>query len=228
MVLPEPEFGTVQPWVYGVVMPLQRLLLSLYFRQIEIQGLEHLPMNGPVVLVPKHFSRWDPLVVALLSVEPFRFMTNANQFSGVQGWLLPRLGAFPVDLARPKVSSFRTAIAILQAGHKLIIFPEGGIVRDRPVRALKPGFARLVLQAEAALSQAASQPVTIPIVPIALRYRPAAQARAAITLRIAPPLSSAAFADLDDKQQAIALTAAVQTTLERELAAIGWEPLHQG
>jgi hypothetical protein len=37
-------------------------------------------------------------------------MTNANQFEGFQGWLIQRLGAFPVDLNHPKVSSFRVAI----------------------------------------------------------------------------------------------------------------------
>jgi 1-acyl-sn-glycerol-3-phosphate acyltransferase len=142
-----------------------------------------LPVNGPLVLAPKHFSRWDPLVLGVLSLEPFWFMTNANQFVGVQGWFLRRLGAFPVDLNRPKLASFRLTIALLQAGKKLMLFPEGGIVRDQPVRSLKPGLARLVMQAEANLPS-----VAIPVVPIALHYSPGAVWRSDVTIQIAPPL----------------------------------------
>uniref|UniRef100_A0ACD5GP18 Lysophospholipid acyltransferase family protein n=1 Tax=Desertifilum tharense IPPAS B-1220 TaxID=1781255 RepID=A0ACD5GP18_9CYAN len=87
--------------------------------------MENLPDTGPVVLAPKHYSRWDPLAIALLSIEPLYFMTNANQFSGVQGWFIQRLGAFPVELNRPSLSSLRCAVELLQQGKKLVLFPEG-------------------------------------------------------------------------------------------------------
>ncbi|MDX2241248.1 MAG: lysophospholipid acyltransferase family protein [Leptolyngbyaceae cyanobacterium bins.302] len=211
----EHEQVSVLPWLYWSLLPLHRLLLSLYFSRIVIQGLEHLPVNGPVVLAPKHFSRWDPVVIELLSLEPFWFMTNANQFEGVQGWFIRRMGAFPVDLARPKVSSFRTAIALLQAGKKLVLFPEGGIVRDQPIRPLKTGLARLVLQAEASLDAG-----SIPVVPIAIHYHPQVQPRAAVTLHIAPPLYSANFQQADEKQTAQVFTQALQDALLAGLRAI--------
>lgn len=213
---------SVKPWLYWSLLPIHRVFLSLYFRQIEIQGLEYLPVNGPVVLAPKHFSRWDPVVLAVLSVEPLWFMTNANQFAGVQGWFIQRLGGFPVDLTRPKVSSFRTAIALLQAGKKLVLFPEGGIVKDQPVRSLKPGFARLILQAESSLGAG-----TIPVVPIAIRYHPRDQRRAAITIHISPPLRSCNFQGEDEKHTAQHLTQAVQDGLLQGLEAItAGEGLH--
>jgi len=205
----------VVPWLYWSLVPIHRLFLSLYFRQIVIHGLEHLPVNGPVVLAPKHFSRWDPLVLAVLSLEPLWFMTNANQFEGVQGWFIRRLGAFPVDLTRPRVSSFRTAIALLQSGKKLMIFPEGGIVRDQPVRPLKSGFARLVLQAEATMGGEST-----PVVPIAIRYQPRDQRGATIAIHIAPPLYSRDYLRSNEKQAAQSLTQAVQDALIRELNQI--------
>lgn len=211
-----PEPATVVPWLYWSLLPLHRLFLSLYFRQIVIQGAEHLPVNGPAVLAPKHLSRWDPVVLGVLSVEPLWFMTNANQFEGVQGWFIQRLGAFPVDLARPKVSSFRTAIALLQAGKKLVLFPEGGIVPQQPLRSLKPGLARMVLQAEATSDSGA-----IPIVPISLRYDPRDERRAAIIIRIGPPLYAADFQQADDKQTAVVLTQALEAALLNGLRQIG-------
>lgn len=203
----------VSPWLYWLLLPLHRLFLSLYFASIVIHGTKHLPTQGPVVLAPKHYSRWDPFVLAVLSTEPLWFMTNSNQFSGVQGWFLWRLGAFPVDVNHPKVASFRVAIGLLQARKKLMLFPEGGIVRDQPVRPLKPGLARLVLQAEAS----ALEPLQIPIVPIAIQYQPAPGWRSHITITISPPLHTADYRQSTDKQTAQAITTALEAALLKAL-----------
>ncbi len=200
---------TVVPWLYWLVLPIHRLFLSLYFSSIVIQGSQHLPVQGPVVLAPKHYSRWDPFVLALLSVEPLWFMTNANQFSGIQGWFIQRLGAFPVELNQPKIASFRYAIALLQAQKKLMLFPEGGIVRDRPLRSLKAGLARLVLQAEAT----ALEPVQIPLVPIAIHYSPSPRWRSQVRIDVSPPLYTCNYQQDTDKKTAQALTEALETAL---------------
>jgi 1-acyl-sn-glycerol-3-phosphate acyltransferase len=203
----------VEPWLYWFLFPLHRLLLTLYFRRIVIEGREYLPEFGPMVLAPKHYSRWDPVVLGLLSREPLYFMTNANQFAGVQGWFIERLGSFPVDLEHPAVSSLKTAIALLQAGKKLVIFPEGGIVRDRPVRSLRSGLARLVLQAES-LSR---DRLTLPIIPIALRYDPSASWGATIFIHISPPLYSQTYRQKTDKQTALVLTQVLEDALLKNL-----------
>ena len=212
--LSEPPIQTsIALWLYWLLLPLHRLFLSLFFGSIVIEGSKYLPTQGAMVLAPKHYSRWDPVVLALLSVEPLWFMTNANQFSGWQGWLLPRLGAFPVDVEHPKIASFRYAIELLQRGKKLMLFPEGGIVRDQPVRSLKPGLARLVLQAEAL----SPEPRPIPIVPIAIHYRPAPVWRSHITITIRPPLYAAVYRQSTDKQTAQALTDALENALLQSL-----------
>lgn len=208
--------ASVTPWLYWTLFPVHRIFLSLYFGQIIFQGYENLPESGPVVLAPKHFSRWDPVVISLLSTEPLRFMTNANQFEGFQGWLIQRLGAFPVDLNHPTLSTMRCAIELLQAGKKMVMFPEGGIVRDQPLRPLKTGLARLVLQAEAKIPEG----LKIPIVPIAIRYDPGANPCANILINISSPLYSHEYRQENDKQTAVALTQALQDALLRGLESI--------
>jgi 1-acyl-sn-glycerol-3-phosphate acyltransferase len=143
-------------------------------------------------------------------------MTKADQFEGFQGWLIQRLGAFPVDLNHPKVSSLRCAVELLQAGKKLVMFPEGGIVRDQPLRSLKTGLARLVLQAEAA----APETLAIPIVPIALRYDPSADRGARVFIHISSPVYSRDNRRENDKQTAVALTQAIQVALVQGLDTI--------
>ncbi|MFB2937359.1 lysophospholipid acyltransferase family protein [Aerosakkonemataceae cyanobacterium BLCC-F154] len=199
----------ISPWLYWSLFPIHRIFLSLYFGKIIIEGESYLPEFGPVVIAPKHYSRWDPLLISLLSREPLFFMTNANQFAGIQGWLIERLGAFPVDLNHPTVSSMRNAIELLQGGKKLVLFPEGGIVRDRILRSLKPGLARLVLQAEAKLPQ----PASIPIIPITLKYQPTANFLADVFINIQPPIYSQDYRQENDKQTAIVLTEALETAL---------------
>lgn len=206
----------VAPWLYWPLVPVHRAFLALYFGRIEISGDEHLPQHGPVVLASKHFSRWDPLILASLSTEPLRAMTNANQFAGFQGWVIRRLGAYPIELAHPQLTSLRHTIKLLHSGHKLLIFPEGGIVRDQALRPLKLGLARIVLQAETT----AREPIAIPIVPIALRYVPGAHPKARVFIHISSPLYTKAYREGNDKQTAQALTQALESSILKGLEAI--------
>jgi 1-acyl-sn-glycerol-3-phosphate acyltransferase len=202
-----PTTATVKPWLYWSLFSVHRTFLKVYFSSIEIQGQENLPKQGPFILASKHFSRWDPLVLSLLSTEPLRFMTNANQFAGVQGWTIERLGAFPVNLARPSVSSFRCAIDLLREKRKLVIFPEGGIVRDQPLREFKTGLARMVIQAEA------SGEMEVPILPIALSYSPNPSAGARVSIRINAPLYINNYRQENNKQTAQLLTQAIYSRI---------------
>ncbi|WP_404787286.1 lysophospholipid acyltransferase family protein [Altericista sp. CCNU0014] len=206
----------VSPWVYPPIAAGNRLLQRAFFGPLTVRGREHLPLNGPAVLAIKHYSRWDPLAIAQLQPKAIRFMTNANQFGGIQGWIIRRLGSFPVDLARPQKSSIKHAIELLHQGEILGIFPEGGIVRDRPLRSLKPGFARLILQAEAT----AARPLAIPITPIALRYQPEAQRGAAVYIDISPAFSSRDFEASSDKARAAQMTQHLEKVLRDRLEAL--------
>lgn len=170
----------IVPWLYWTLWPLHRLLLHLYFARITIRGREQLPKEGRFVLAPKHYSRWDPVILPLLWPYPLRFMTNAIEFGGLQGWFIRRLGAFAIDLNRPQPSSLRHALELLKTGQPLVVFPEGGIERELPLRPLKPGLARLVLHAQ--------DEHPIPIFPVGIAYAPQPQFRSCVTLYVAPPL----------------------------------------
>lgn len=210
-----PTQSYVSPWVFPIITTTNRFFLRhLFFKSITVQGQAHLPSHGPAVLAIKHYSRWDPLVIAQMCPEAVRFMTNANQFSGLQGWLLMRLGAFAIDLARPQKSSIKQMIDLLHEGEVVGIFPEGGIVRDEPLRSLKPGLARLILQTESS----AKQPVPIPIIPIAIHYVPEAKSGASVWVDISPPFTSKQFSGESDKHKAAQMTEHLEMVLRDRLA----------
>jgi 1-acyl-sn-glycerol-3-phosphate acyltransferase len=147
----------------------QDLALPLWFRQIRVEGQQWLPSSGPVLIAPTHKARWDALLVPhaagrRVNGRDCRFMVTLDEMRGVQGWLLQRLGCFAVNQARPGLGSLRHAVALLEAGEQLVVFPEGRIRRDddQPLR-LQQGLARLA-------GLAASRGVIVPVLPVGIAY----------------------------------------------------------
>jgi 1-acyl-sn-glycerol-3-phosphate acyltransferase len=159
----------ISPWLSPVAMVVtQDIALRAWFRQVTVIGRSHLPHQGPVLLAPTHKARWDALILPhaagrRVSGRDCRFMVTLDEMKGLQGWLLHRLGCFPVNQNRPSLASLRYAVDLLAGGQQLVVFPEGRIRRDGgPIR-LHQGLARLALLA-------ASQGVSVPVVPVGIAY----------------------------------------------------------
>ncbi len=140
----------VSPWLMTLLYPMGRLFLHLYFGEIAIAGTEHLTTSGPVVLAPTHRSRWDAILLSLAAGRlttgrDLRFMVTQSEVTGIQGWFIRRLGGFPIDIRRVDVGSLSFSVALLQQGEMLVVFPEGGIFRDRTVHPLKRGIGRIAM-----------------------------------------------------------------------------------
>jgi 1-acyl-sn-glycerol-3-phosphate acyltransferase len=205
------------PWLMSLVYPLGRYgLLPSYFKSIEVIGQEHLPKSGPVILAPTHRSRWDALMVPYVAGRyatgrDLRFMVTANEAVGLQGWLMRRTGAFPIDTERPAISSLRHGMEILQQGEVLVLFPEGNLFYKREIQPLKPGLARLALQTEA------SQPgLGLKVVPIAFHYEPLMPRwRCTVSVRIGAPLQVSDYEVDSVKSSAPVLTADLDRALKQ-------------
>jgi 1-acyl-sn-glycerol-3-phosphate acyltransferase len=206
----------VSPWLTSLAYPLgYKVVLPAYFRHLQVLGSEHIPTEGPVVLAPTHRARWDALTVAYAAGQwatgrDLRFMVSANEVRGLQGWFIRRLGGFPVNTQNPAIASLRLGVEILQQGEMLVIFPEGGIFRDRQVHPLKPGLARLALQAEA------SQPgLGVKIVPMSIVYGDTQVSYGCgMTIRIGAPLAAANYNTCTPKDGAKQLTADLQVAIQ--------------
>lgn len=201
------------PWLLSLAYPIARYgLLPFYFRRIEVLGRENLPATGPIILAPTHRSRWDALIVPYavghdITGRVLRFMVSADEMKGLQGWLIRRLGGFPVNTRQPAIATLRHSIELLQREEALVIFPEGDIYRQ--CQSLKPGLARLALQAEA------SQPcLGIQIVPIGIQYsQPLVPWRSAVKIRIGEPVKVADYELETPKASAKRLTTDVDHVL---------------
>lgn len=141
--------------LYWIVRAFLQPAIHLYFR-LRRTGQDHIP-DGPVVLAANHRSFLDPFIVATCTFRPVYFVAKKELFDRRwQGWLLNRLGAFPVKRGQSDEDTMQTALALLDRGEAVVIFPEGTRHREGPVRSPRRGVGRLALESGA------------PVVPVAI------------------------------------------------------------
>lgn len=215
--LAPPVDSEIAPWLLKLSYPLGRFVLfPFYFARVQIWGQEHLPKTGPVILAPTHRSRWDALMMPYatghhITGRHLRFMVSADEVTGVQGWFIRRMGGFPINTDRPAIASLRHGVELLEAGEMVVIFPEGNIYRESEVQPLKPGLARLALQAEASTPH-----LGVKIVPISIQYnKPLVPWRSRAQVHIGPAIPVADYMTGRPKQDSKGLTTALQTAMNR-------------
>lgn len=209
-----PQSG-VSPWLSAIVYPLSRCgLLPFYFRNIKVQGRENLPREGPVILAPTHRSRWDAFIVPY-AAGPYvtgrhsRFMVTSDEMRGLQGWVIRKMGGFAVNQKHPAIATVRHGVDLLCQGEMVVIFPEGNIFRDGTVHDLKPGLARLAIQAESHHPN-----LGVKIVPMSLHYDPIVPNwRSRVDVKIGVPLEVSRYAEGSPKRQARRLMADLSRSL---------------
>jgi 1-acyl-sn-glycerol-3-phosphate acyltransferase len=141
--------------LYALVRAVLAPLVRGWFR-MRVTGREHVPGHGAAILAPNHKSFLDSFFIGLATRRHLRFMGKVELFEGPWGWLLVRLGAFPVRRGESDAEALRTARAILSQGGLLAIFPEGTRVRDpRALGSPRRGAGRLALESGAPLVPAA-------------------------------------------------------------------------
>jgi 1-acyl-sn-glycerol-3-phosphate acyltransferase len=141
--------------VYWTVRAFLQPALFVYFR-LRRTGHAHIPKGG-VILAANHRSFLDPFVVGACLFRPVYFVAKKELFDRRwQGWLLNRLGAFPVKRGQSDEESMQTALALLARGEAVVIFPEGTRHREGPLHEPRRGVGRLALESGA------------PVVPIAI------------------------------------------------------------
>lgn len=205
------------PWLIKIAYPLAYyLIMPFYFRQIEITGQENVPPSGPVIVAPTHRSRWDALMVPyalgrwVSGRDPY-FMVSAPEMRGVQGWLISRLGGFPVNIERPGLGTLRHSFELLSQGEMVVIFPEGGIFRDRQVHPLKTGVARIALEVASAKPHSGMK-----ILPVSIKYsQPIPRRGCQVEVKIGPCLNVAEYRQNSLKKEREKLTADLELALKQ-------------
>ena len=208
----------ISPWMARILYPLGcYLVLPLFFGKIQINGQENIPLQDPVIVAPTHRSRWDAFIVPyaigrLVSGRDLRFMVSANEVTGFQGWVIRRMGGFPVDTDHPQLSSVRYSVELLkQEREMLVIFHEGGIFNDYKIHSLKRGVASIALQAETDRSNRG-----VKILPMTIRYsQPYPSWGTEVKVDIGTPLTVNEYLGKSLRQSSQKLTIALEESLQQ-------------
>jgi 1-acyl-sn-glycerol-3-phosphate acyltransferase len=140
---------------YALVRLLSVLVLRSWFR-VHISGADHIPESGAAIIAPNHKNFLDAFFVGIGTRRHVRYMAKVELFRRPFGWLLLRLGAFPVRRGEMDTEAIETARAILRAGGLVVVFPEG--TRVEQVDALgspRHGAGRLAFETGAPIIPAA-------------------------------------------------------------------------
>jgi 1-acyl-sn-glycerol-3-phosphate acyltransferase len=169
--------------VYTIAWYLCRWIARAFFA-LEIEGEEHVPKVGPVILAPNHVSYLDPVLIAISVGRPVHSMAKSELFRNrAMAWLLRALKGFPITRERVDPSSLKHALCLLAAEHVVVMFPEGTRGDGRTLGPAKSGLGLV-----AARSGACVVPVfhwgSERVLPRGARWL----RRAPLRLRFGPPL----------------------------------------
>jgi 1-acyl-sn-glycerol-3-phosphate acyltransferase len=136
-------------------------VVKLFFRlccQVHIEGREHIPSQGGVVLVSNHISVFDTVLLpyTVLAAQGMQIIwapAKAELFrSRLLGSLLTSLGVFPVRRGQHDRQAMRRMISYMRT-EKMMLFPEGTRSRDGRLHEGKRTVGKLIY---------AARPVVIP------------------------------------------------------------------
>lgn len=203
--------------VYAALRWFLGLAMRVFFRQVEVVGLEHVPARGPVIFAGNHpNSLIDPILIITSCGRRVRFAAKDTLFSTrIMRALLGALGAVPLRRKDDhggagkldNDAAFTAMFDALGAGDAIGIFPEGLSHDASQLARLKTGAARLALGA-------ARRGAPVVVVPCGLTFIHPKRFRSRVLVQYGAPIEIAAPAD----DAADAAAPAQQLTARIELA----------
>ncbi len=134
--------------IKAVLGPIMRLM----FRP-QVEGAEHIPGDGPVILAGNHLTFIDSMILPLVCDRQVCFIGKDEYVTGkglkgrLMAWFFTGVGMIPVDRdgGRGGVAALMTGRRVLEEGKVFGIYPEGTRSPDGRLYRGRTGIARLTL-----------------------------------------------------------------------------------
>ena len=112
-----------------VIKFIVRGALYIWFKlvyRLEINGLENVPKEGPIIFCGNHRSYIDPPLIVATAKRDMKFLAKEelykNKFLAFLGWAFE---AIPVKRDEKDISAIKTSLKDLKEGKCIALFPEG-------------------------------------------------------------------------------------------------------
>jgi 1-acyl-sn-glycerol-3-phosphate acyltransferase len=157
------------------------LLMRVLYRP-RVEGVEHIPGDGPVIVAGNHVTFVDSMFLSLVVKRQVYFIGKDEYVTGkgfkgrLMAWFFTTCGMIPVDRdgGHGGVAALMTGRRVLEEGRIFGIYPEGTRSPDGRLYRGRTGVARLTLMTGA------------PVVPFAMIGTDKVQPGGSGMLRIAP------------------------------------------
>ncbi|MBI5029579.1 MAG: 1-acyl-sn-glycerol-3-phosphate acyltransferase [Chloroflexi bacterium] len=127
-----------------------------YFRlyhRLKIEGVENVPLHGPLFVLINHISFLEPFALGLgLMKRPLLpsvdiFTVAKKELYSVKpiGKFLDSLGFFPIDRERMDMTAMRTMLNILKQNKIIAMAPEGTRSPTGQLQAFQPVVAKIAI-----------------------------------------------------------------------------------
>jgi glycerol-3-phosphate O-acyltransferase / dihydroxyacetone phosphate acyltransferase len=182
---------------YRVLRGLGQLALRWFYRDVEVLGIERLPVTGPVLIASNHPNALvDALVVGCTLRRPLTLTAKATLLENpITRALFRAVGVVPLrrasdDIAKRggagildpsrNASAFAAVLDALDHGRAVLLFPEGKSHSEPELAPLKTGLARMALMA------GEERHLDVPIVPVGLTFEQKWEPRSRVLMHVGP------------------------------------------
>lgn len=203
---------------YELVKSVVHFFYPKFFRQIEVRGLENVPVDEPLIFAGNHQNGvMDPVAIILFQKEPIVYMARADIFqSPLNRVLLRFIKVTPVYRIRDGFENLskndqqiKEAINVLLDRKRLGVMPEGNHGENHKLRPLVKGLFRIGYQAEIQLENRAH----VKIIPVGIDYNFYQHAGSDLVLTYGKPIEVKDFLPIYLENPALGLN-----TLRTELS----------
>ena len=181
----------------AVLTPIIRLLV-----RVRVEGREHVPRRGAVILAANHRSFLDSIFIPLVVHRRVTFVAKAEYFDDPKSaWFFRSVGQIPIRREGGSASqrALASATEVLQNGKVFGIYPEGTRTRDGLLHRGHTGVARLAIANN------------VPVVPVGLIGSDEVQPVDArmpklfrhVTIRFGEPIDPQRYAAQGDERPAL-------------------------
>ena len=137
-------------WLIRASCGVGRVLFRCFTR-VRVEGLDHVPGEGALIIASNHASHADPPLIHCWLVpalgRPIHWMAKAEVLEPpVAGWFFKQIGAFGIRRGAADTEAFRLARSVLDDGRVMGAFPEGTRSQDGRMQTAKEGVALLALR----------------------------------------------------------------------------------